>query len=78
MTVSCPEKGDIAGKLVLLPGTLQELLDIGSKKYGFSPTKILTHDGVEVEDTEVIRDGDHLIFASDGGIDNTSGQTAQE
>lgn len=78
VTVSCPEKGDIAGKLVLLPGTLQELLDIGSKKYGFSPTKILTHDGVEVEDTEVIRDGDHLIFASDGGIDNTSGQTAQE
>lgn len=77
MTVSCPEKGDIAGKLVLLPETLQELLDIVSKKYGFSPTKILINNGVEVEDIEVIRDGDHLIFASDGGIDNTSGQKAR-
>ncbi|GFY99797.1 K+ transporter 1 [Actinidia rufa] len=35
VTLSCPEKGDDKGKLVLLPKTLQELLDIGAKKFGF-------------------------------------------
>ncbi|KAK9268853.1 hypothetical protein L1049_000618 [Liquidambar formosana] len=67
--VSCPEKGDVEGKLVLLPESLQELLDIGAKKFGFLPTKVLTTDRAEIDDIVLIRDGDHIIFASDGGTE---------
>ncbi|XP_030549976.2 potassium channel AKT1-like [Rhodamnia argentea] len=67
VTISCPEIGDSAGKLVLLPGSLQELLETGAKKFGFTPTKILMKNGAEVDDIEVIRDGDHLIFVSSSG-----------
>lgn len=65
VTVSCPEKGDVAGKLMLLPQTFQELLKIGAKKYGFINAKILSKDGAAIDDIELIRDGDQLIFASD-------------
>ncbi|GFS37452.1 K+ transporter 1 [Actinidia rufa] len=68
VTLSCPEKGDDKGKLVLLPKTFQELLDIGAKKFGFLPTKVRTKDGAEIDDIELIRDGDHIIFVSDGGM----------
>lgn len=73
VTIGCPEKGEVAGKLVLLPSTFQELLDIGEKKFGISPAKVLNKGGAEVEDIEVIRDGDHLVFVGDGG-QNTSNQ----
>ncbi|TKY74701.1 Potassium channel AKT1 [Spatholobus suberectus] len=66
VTLSCPEKGEQhARKLVLLPKSLEELLDIGARKFGISPTKILTSDGAEVDDINLIRDGDHLIIARD-------------
>ena len=65
VTLSCPEKGERASKLVSLPNSLQELLDLGAKKFDFSPTKILTTEGAEVDDINLIRDGDHLIVASD-------------
>ncbi|KAH9800358.1 Potassium channel AKT1 [Citrus sinensis] len=42
-------------------------------KFGISPAKVLNKGGAEVEDIEVIRDGDHLVFVSDGG-QNTSNQ----
>jgi ankyrin repeat protein len=64
VTVSCPEKGEVAGKLVLLPKTFQELLEIGAKKFGVLPTKVLSKDGAEIDGIEVIRDGDHLTFVS--------------
>ncbi|KAK3436658.1 hypothetical protein EUGRSUZ_C01286 [Eucalyptus grandis] len=67
VTVSCPEIGDSAGKLVLLPGSLEELLETGAKKFGFMPAKILMKNGAEVDDIEVIRDGDHLIFVGSNG-----------
>lgn len=70
VTLSCPEKGEVAGKLVLLPNSLQELLDIGAKKFGLSPTKILTKEGAEIEDIELIRDGDHLVLFSNAGTEN--------
>lgn len=63
VTLSCPEKGEHAGKLVLLPKTLEELLDIGARKFDISATKILTIDGAEVDDINLLRDGDHLIIA---------------
>lgn len=64
VTVSCPEKGDRAGRLVLLPGSLEELLGLGHQKYGFDATRILTKDGYVIGDLSVIRDGDHLVLAS--------------
>ncbi|XP_072992094.1 potassium channel AKT1-like isoform X2 [Typha latifolia] len=65
VTISCPEKGNTAGKLVLLPESLKELLDIGAKKFGCLPTKVLTKDGAEIDDVNLLRDGDHLVLVSD-------------
>ncbi|XP_075474327.1 potassium channel AKT1 isoform X1 [Primulina tabacum] len=70
VTISCPEKGDFSGKLVLLPQSFQELLEICMKKYGFSPSKVSTQDGAAIEDIELIRDGDHIVFESGGKLDN--------
>ncbi|KAK7347465.1 hypothetical protein VNO80_21995 [Phaseolus coccineus] len=68
VVISCPERGEVVGKLVLLPGTFQELLEIGAKKFGFSPAKIVCKDGGQIEDLEVIRDGDHLVFLGADGL----------
>ncbi|KAJ6745481.1 POTASSIUM CHANNEL AKT1 [Salix koriyanagi] len=62
VTLSCPHKGEVAGKLVVLPKSFQELLDIGARKFGCIPTKILTKEGAEIEDIELVRDGDHLVL----------------
>lgn len=62
VTISWPEKGDIDGKLVLLPETMNELFELGAKKYGFLPTAVLTKDKAEIDSIELIRDGDHLVF----------------
>lgn len=67
VTLSCPEKGGVARKLVLLPHSLQELLDIGAKRFAISPTKVLTKEGAEIEDIELIRDGDYLLLVSETG-----------
>ncbi|CAN0877633.1 Potassium channel AKT6 [Linum grandiflorum] len=64
VTVSCPERGDITGKVVLLPKSLEELVEVGSKKYGFKATKVLNKEGALVDDIELIRDGDLIILAS--------------
>nr|XP_043624262.1 potassium channel AKT1 [Erigeron canadensis] len=66
--ISCPRKGDIKGKLVLLPQSFQELLDIGVKKFGFTPSRVLIKEGAEIDDVDVIRDGDHLVFESDNDL----------
>lgn len=66
--VSCPEKGEVAGKLVLLPGSFKELLEIGAKKFGIHPAKVLCKVGAEIDDIEVIRDGDNLVFVSASGM----------
>lgn len=55
----------MAGKLVLLPKTFQELLEICVKKYGCLASKVVNKDGAEVDDIQVVRDGDHLVFISD-------------
>ncbi|KAG2713227.1 hypothetical protein I3843_04G158100 [Carya illinoinensis] len=62
VTISCPEKGEAGGKLVVLPRSFGELLEIGAKKFGVSPSKVLSKNGAEIDDIEAIRDGDHLIF----------------
>lgn len=70
VTISCPEKGEVAGRLTFLPDSLQELLALGTQKFGVSLTKVLMKDGGLIEDIEVIRDGDHLILAGDVGVAN--------
>ncbi|PSS17781.1 Potassium channel like [Actinidia chinensis var. chinensis] len=71
VTISFPEKGEAGGRLTLLPDSLQELLDIGAQKFGVSPTKVLTIDGALIEDIALIRDGDHIILASDGDFESS-------
>ncbi|GFS44967.1 shaker pollen inward K+ channel [Actinidia rufa] len=69
--ISFPEKGVAGGRLTLLPDSLQELLDIGAQKFGVSPTIVLTIDGALIEDIALIRDGDHIILASDGDFESS-------
>ncbi|RWV82702.1 hypothetical protein GW17_00055774 [Ensete ventricosum] len=73
VTISCPERGEATDKLVLLPDSLRELLDIGSKKFGFSASKVLTADGAEVDDVKLIRDGDRLVLVGGGFVAGESG-----
>ncbi|XP_042039462.1 potassium channel AKT1-like [Salvia splendens] len=63
VTLSCPEKGDTSGKLVLLPGSIAELVEVGCQKFDFRATKVATKDGYLVEDMAAVRDGDHLVLA---------------
>ncbi|KQJ94221.1 potassium channel KAT1 isoform X2 [Brachypodium distachyon] len=51
------------GKLINLPGSLEELIKIGRQKFpGFHPTKAVSRDYAEIDDIGVIRDGDHIFF----------------
>ncbi|KAL1826885.1 hypothetical protein ACET3Z_005297 [Daucus carota] len=65
VTIHCPEKYQTTAVLVFLPESLEELLEIGSQKFGFSPTKILTKDGALIDNIKLIRDGDHLMLSGD-------------
>ncbi|KAL9233895.1 hypothetical protein vseg_008830 [Gypsophila vaccaria] len=60
----CPGKGE-AAKLVMLPETIQELLELGCKKFGCHCTKVVTSDGAEVDDIDLVRDGDQLCLIYD-------------
>ncbi|CAI9089741.1 OLC1v1024373C2 [Oldenlandia corymbosa var. corymbosa] len=56
------------GKLILLPDSLEELYSIADQKFGGQNfTRIVSADGAEIDDFNVIRDGDHLFFLSDKG-----------
>lgn len=37
-------------------------------KFRFTPAKVLTKDRAEIDDIELIRDGGHLILASDDEV----------
>ncbi|XP_030452506.1 potassium channel AKT1-like isoform X2 [Syzygium oleosum] len=71
VTLSCREKGELASKLVLLPESIQELLHIGGRKFGLNFTKVLSKDGAEIEEIELVRDGDFLILVAEDGDDNS-------
>lgn len=53
-------------KLVRLPKTIQELLDMGSMKFGCYCTKVVSAQGAEIDEIEPIRDGDQLSLVCDG------------
>ncbi|KAF7037172.1 hypothetical protein CFC21_047615 [Triticum aestivum] len=52
-----------AGKLVCLPGSLEELMKLGEDKFGMAARHVLTADGAEVDDVRALRDGDHLFLS---------------
>nr|ASM90225.1 potassium channel AKT1 [Sesuvium portulacastrum] len=56
---------------VLLPNSFEELLDLAAK-FGFSPSRIQTECGAEIDSIEVIRDGDHLVVITDEASDSIS------
>ncbi|XP_051125094.1 potassium channel KAT3-like [Andrographis paniculata] len=52
-------------KLIILPDSLQELLKIAGQKFGDeSLTTVVNEENTEIDDLNVIRDGDHLFFLS--------------
>ncbi|KAH9605268.1 hypothetical protein KSS87_020774 [Heliosperma pusillum] len=64
VTLRCPSISE-ARKLVRLPDTIQELLQLGSQKFGCHCIQVLTTDGAEIDDIGLIRDGDHLCLVHD-------------
>ncbi|XP_038893858.1 potassium channel KAT1-like [Benincasa hispida] len=51
------------GKLMLLPNSIEELCKIAGEKFGGpKPTKVMSADHAEIDDINVIRDGDHLFL----------------
>ncbi|URD87669.1 Potassium channel [Musa troglodytarum] len=53
----------ITAKMINLPGTMEELLRIGSEKFvGHHPTKVINQENAEIDDITVVRDGDHLYL----------------
>lgn len=66
MTISCLGK-DTRPKLIFLPDSIEELLELGAQKFNCTPTRVL-FDGAHVEDIALIRDGDHLILKQSGVI----------
>ncbi|CAI9094492.1 OLC1v1030241C1 [Oldenlandia corymbosa var. corymbosa] len=73
VTISCPDSSDDSSRLVFLPDSIDELLDVGALKFGIRASKVLTKDGALIEDTAVVRDGDHLILA---GIELETSQSS--
>ncbi|XP_043725377.1 potassium channel AKT1-like [Telopea speciosissima] len=67
ITISCRGNVGVTEKLVRLPGSFPALLEICAQKFGFRPTKILTSDGAEIDEVELIRDGDRLVLVGDDG-----------
>lgn len=70
VTISCPEKGQVKGKLVLLPDKFQDLLELGAKRFELSTAKVVNKEGAEIDNIEVIRDGDHLVFVGEAKKDS--------
>ncbi|KAJ8538496.1 hypothetical protein K7X08_027717 [Anisodus acutangulus] len=53
------------GKLIILPDTLEELIKIAGQRFGdYNVKKVVNADDVEIDEVDVIRDGDHLFFLS--------------
>lgn len=65
VTIHCPEEYQTSAVLVCLPESIEELLEVGSQRFGFSPTKVQTKDGALINDIKLIRDGDHLMLSGD-------------
>ncbi|KAG6489832.1 hypothetical protein ZIOFF_051112 [Zingiber officinale] len=58
------EKEDtiIAGKLIFLPDSMEELLRLAESSFGMQRSKVLSADGAEIDEICTIRDDDHLFI----------------
>nr|XP_016498301.1 PREDICTED: potassium channel KAT3-like isoform X1 [Nicotiana tabacum] len=53
------------GKLIILPDTLEELFKIAGERFGeYNIKKVVNAENVEIDEVDVIRDGDHLYLLS--------------
>ncbi|KAG6639334.1 hypothetical protein CIPAW_10G092300, partial [Carya illinoinensis] len=51
------------GKLIILPDSIEDLLKIAGEKFGVhKPAKVINAENAEIDDINVIRDGDHLFL----------------
>ncbi|KAI5056015.1 hypothetical protein GOP47_0029536 [Adiantum capillus-veneris] len=57
-------RGRSRSKLISLPESFQELMNVAGQKLHIVPYKVLSVDGAEIHDLSVIRDNDHLFFPS--------------
>ncbi|XP_010439874.1 PREDICTED: potassium channel KAT2-like [Camelina sativa] len=63
VTIHLKSHGKDLSKLIILPGSIEELLRLAGDKFGYgSFTKVTNAENAEIEDVDVIRDGDHLYF----------------
>lgn len=53
------------GKLITLPNSIAELLEIANAKFQNQPTKVVNKDAAEVDDIAVVRDNEHLYVISE-------------
>lgn len=61
--MSFPSKeGVTVKKVVALPKSFEELKEVAAKKFGFTPSRVETPCGAEIESIDLIRDGDHLVL----------------
>ncbi|SPT18826.1 unnamed protein product [Triticum aestivum] len=73
VTISCPEQGRGERRLlVFVPETMLQLLELGGKRFGFAPTRVITSDGAEIDDVRLVRDGDNLLLVSDQWAPDTT------
>ncbi|KAM7505952.1 hypothetical protein LguiB_004856 [Lonicera macranthoides] len=55
-------------KLIILPDSIEELFRIAGRKFGgYNLTKIVNSENAEIDDLNVIRDGDHLFLLPNEG-----------
>ncbi|XP_031256768.1 potassium channel KAT1 [Pistacia vera] len=56
-------------KLIVLPDSIDELLRIAGEKFGgYKFTKVINAENAEIDDTCVIRDGDHLFLLQNKSV----------
>ncbi|KAG6385544.1 hypothetical protein SASPL_154380 [Salvia splendens] len=63
-TITCLEKGDYAGKLLVVPRTFEELKQVGVKMYGADFARVLDEEGNEISGIGMLRDGDRVDYTS--------------
>ncbi|XP_057864709.1 potassium channel AKT1 [Cryptomeria japonica] len=66
------------GKLILLPESLEGLLKIASQRFGYQPIKVFNSDYAEIDDINVIRDGDHLFLVKREDLKGTIEERIKE
>ncbi|GJN24669.1 hypothetical protein PR202_gb12423 [Eleusine coracana subsp. coracana] len=71
VVISCPEKGSSAKKLVFMPETVRQLVELGGSTFRFVVTRAVTMDGAEIDDAILVRDGDHIQLVTDQWVPET-------